>query len=162
MDAPAYWVWHRSSSLTDGELQSLREAGVKRLYWQAFETGWDGKGWKSNRISSPQKVYEGLEVIPVFRMKPESAFLGSPDAPSLLARQVRLWSEGKVEPAEIQIDFDCPDRLLDDYAEFLTKLGVEISPVKVSITALASWPGRADFEKLARSVVSLHINLEFD
>lgn len=155
MDAPAYWVWHRSSPLTDGELRSLREAGVKRLYWQAFETGWDGKGWKSNRISSPQKAYEGLEVIPVFRLKPESAFLGAPDAPVLLARQVRLWLEGKVEPAEIQIDFDCPDRLLGNYAEFLTKLGVEVSPVKVSITALASWPGRADFGKLARSVVSL-------
>ncbi len=155
MDAPAYWVWHRSSPLTDAELQSLREAGVKRLYWQAFETGWDGKGWKSNRISSPQRYYEGIEVIPVFRLKPESAFLGSPDAPALLARQVRLWLEGKAEPAEMQIDFDCPDRLLGKYADFLTELGMVLSPVKISITALASWPGRADFRKLARSVVSL-------
>jgi hypothetical protein len=148
MAPPEFWVWHRSSPLTADERESL---GKTPLYWQAAECEWGKAAWRVNRISPPMK---DAEIIPVFRIKPQPAFLGAPDSAKALAGEIRKWSDGSLPP-EIQIDFDCPDRLLGDYADFLETLGKEISPTRISITALASWPRYPDFMKLAESVCSL-------
>ena len=148
MAPPAFWVWHRSSPLTADERESL---GKTPLYWQAAECEWGKAAWRMNRISPPMK---DAEIIPVFRIKPQPAFLGSPDSAKSFAGEIRKWSDGS-SPREIQIDFDCPDRLLGDYAVFLKSLGQEVSPARISITALASWPRHPDFMKLAESVSSL-------
>jgi hypothetical protein len=147
MDPPAFWVWHRSSPLA--EVAAIRDAGVRTLYWQAAESSWDGKQWQSNRISKPSSHPKGVEVIPVFRLKPESSFLGSPNAAGKLGNDIRLWfAEHEGSRSEIQIDFDCPDRLLGEYARFLGALGDEIKPTKIGITALASWPRHPKFKEL--------------
>ncbi len=148
MAPPAFWVWHRSSPLTADEREFL---GKTQLFWQAAECEW-GKGkWRMVRIAPAMKE---AEIIPVFRIKPEPAFLGSPDSAKALAADIRKWSGGST-PEEIQLDFDCPDRLLGEYADFLKSLGKKIAPTRLSITALASWPRHPEFEKLAESVVSL-------
>ena len=152
MAPPAFWVWHRSSALKPDEKTRLKEAGVHSLYWQAAECEWKNGGWQVNRIATPMADTAGMDIIPVFRLKPESAFLGSPDSARLLADQVRDWSGTGLR--EIQIDFDCPDRLLESYAGFLESFGQAVSPAKVSITALASWPRHPKFGKLARAVSS--------
>jgi hypothetical protein len=155
MDPPAFWVWHRSSPLKPAESASLAKAGVCSLYWQAAECGWEDGRWKINRISPPKTGGKELEIIPVFRIKPEPAFLGSPNAARLLAEEVRAWSGRPTSSGKIQLDFDCPVRLLDSYARFLESFGTEIQPASVSITALASWPQHAGFRNLALSVKSL-------
>lgn len=148
MAPPAFWVWHRTSPLTADERASL---GKTPLYWQAAECEW-GKGkWRVVRIAPAMKE---AEIIPVFRIKPEPAFLGSPDSAKALAANIRRWSDGWT-PQEIQLDFDCPDRLLGEYADFLKSLGKEMAPTRISITALASWPRHPEFGKLAESVSSL-------
>lgn len=148
MAPPAFWVWHRTSPLTADERGSL---GKTPLYWQAAECEW-GKGkWRMVRIAPAMK---DREIIPVFRIKPEPAFLGSPDSAKALAAEIRKWSDGWT-PHEIQLDFDCPDRLLGEYAGFLKSLGKEVTPTRISITALASWPRHPEFGKLAESVSSL-------
>lgn len=148
MAPQAFWVWHRSSPLTTDERAAL---GKTPLYWQAAECEW-GKGkWRVIRIAPAMKE---AEIIPVFRIKPEPAFLGAPDSAKALAREIHKWSDG-LTPGEIQLDFDCPDRLLGDYVGFLKSLGKELSPTRISITALASWPRHPGFETLAESVVSL-------
>lgn len=155
MAAPAFWVWHRTSPLKPAEKESLENAGVHSLYWQAAECGWKDGRWNIVRISSPVAVTEDLEIIPVFRIKAEPAFLGSPDAARLLAEQIHQWSGTSPWPAEIQLDFDCPASLLVHYARFLKSLGAGIPPARVSITALASWPQSDGFRELALSVSSL-------
>jgi len=50
----------------------------------------------------------------------------------------------------LQIDFDCPDRLLGEYAALLDEL--RATWPKLGITALAHWPTVKDFPQLARSV----------
>jgi hypothetical protein len=155
MVPPAFWVWHRSSPLKPSESEFLRAAGVHKLYWQATESRWKDGRWRATEVSKYLTHSADLEVIPVFRLTPESAFLGSPGAAKALAEQVRDWSGTAEMPVEIQIDFDCPARLLDRYAGFLEDLGRALSPIRVSATALASWPRAAGFEKLADSVCSL-------
>ena len=153
MDPPAFWIWHRSSTLNAAELESLKRAGVRSLFWQAAECRWD-HGWRVNRIARPMAA-AGLEITPVFRIQPEPAFLGNPGSAALLAETVREWSAGAGLPREVQLDFDCPDRLLGSYAKFLREFGGAIAPTTVSITALAAWPRHPDFGKLADSVSSL-------
>ncbi|WP_345715727.1 DUF3142 domain-containing protein [Luteolibacter yonseiensis] len=153
-EAPAYWVWHRSSRLTGKELSELHHAGTKRLCWQAVECGWKDGKWDAVRISKSFPRPEGIAVIPVFRIKPDTAFLENPDAAKALGRLFTLWADGATYQ-ELQIDLDCPVRLLDRYGKFLRELGEHVAPAEISITALASWPQHPDFLKLARSVRSM-------
>ncbi|MBC8127819.1 MAG: DUF3142 domain-containing protein [Gloeobacteraceae cyanobacterium ES-bin-144] len=155
MEPPAYWVWHRSSQLKPGEMATLKQAGVKSLYWQAAECAWADENWHFNPISEPMSGGAELEIIPVFRIQPQPAFLGSPEAAPMLARQINKWSRSHPAPRVVQLDFDCPDRLLGKYAAFLKAFAKAVAPTRVSITALAGWPRSTDFERLAMSVDSL-------
>lgn len=145
----AFWVWHRSSSLDDEEARKLDQAGVRRLYWQVVETTWSGGRWQSTRIAK-SATQEGFTIIPVFRIKPDSSFLDNPAATFAFVDLVRRWSvTGQL--SEIQIDFDCPDRLLGSYAAFLREVKSGLM-VRLSVTALASWPRHSDFKTLSASV----------
>ncbi len=156
MEPPAFWVWHRSSPLKPAEVETLRANGVRLLYWQAAECGWSGKDWQVNRIAAPIDGGADLTIVPVFRLKPDAGFLGSPDAAGQLAKAVRAWHGKSAAPEEIELDFDCPARLLGNYAKFLHAFGKEVSPARVSITALTSWPRHPQFEQLADAVSSFH------
>ncbi|MBX3742129.1 MAG: DUF3142 domain-containing protein [Akkermansiaceae bacterium] len=147
----AFWVWHRSSPLTAEEIASLEAAGTTELFWQAVETGWKDGRWQSARIAEPMAAVPDVTIIPVFRIKPDAAFLGDPAAAATFARMVRLWT-GDTSIPEIQLDFDCPDRLLAAYGGFLQSVAGELPGTRISITALASWPRSPQFAKLARSV----------
>ncbi len=151
MEPSAFWVWHRSSPLSGEEIAKLRIAGTKDLCWQAVECGWEEGRWKSTRISRPPPVIPGITITPVFRIKPDASFLDDPSSAPLLAKMAGLWSEGAAMPG-IQLDFDCPDRLLAVYAKFIGGLRKQLPDTRISITALAAWPRQAGFRELARSV----------
>lgn len=154
METPAYWVWHRSGDLKPAEIENLRQAETKKLCWQAVECGWKSGKWDAVRIAAPMAEIDGVEITPVFRIRPEPAFLGSPDAVESFARIFRNWADGG-KISGLQLDFDCPARLLGPYGKFLRELGRRLAPVKVSITALASWPGNPEFDQLAHSVSAM-------
>jgi len=147
----AFWVWHRSSPLSAAEISSLEGAGTRELFWQAVETGWNDGRWQSVRISEPMAALPGITIVPVFRIKPDAVFLGDPAAAGGFARMVRLWA-GDTLLAEVQLDFDCPDRLLTAYGDFLRAVAGELPGTRLSITALASWPRNPHFPKLAAAV----------
>jgi hypothetical protein len=153
--APAFWVWHRRSDLTDPERNALRRAGVERLCWQVAECGWHEGRWQSVEISRHLKSDDVPAVVPVFRIKPDAGFLGSPGSAAALARQILAWWDRSEPPAEVQFDFDCPARVLVEYARFLSEMKRQLKPARISITALASWPDAPGFGVLARSVDSL-------
>jgi hypothetical protein len=58
-------------------------------------------------------------------------------------------TERGISPAELQIDYDCPQSKLGDYAKFLTELRDRLPSQKLTITTLPSWLGEADFPTLA-------------
>lgn len=156
MEPPAFWVWHRSSPLKPAEVETLRANGVRTLSWQVAECEWSGKDWLVNRIAAPVDGGVDLRIVPVFRLKPDAGFLSAPGAAERLAKAVRAWHGKRAAPEEIELDFDCPARLLGNYAKFLRAFGKEVSPARVSVTALASWPDHPQFEKLADAVSSFH------
>lgn len=155
MEPPAFWVWHRSSPLKPAEMETLRANGVRTLYWQAAECEWAGGDWRIHRISDSQKSVNAPTFVHVFRIRPEPGFLGSPSAAAGLAASIQSWNSGASDLAEVQLDFDCPDRLLENYAKFLRAFGTAMAPTRVSITALAGWPENPNFQPLADAVSSL-------
>ncbi len=154
MEPPAFWVWHRGSPLDPAEIARLREAGTRKLFWEVVECRWTGTRWDAARIAKFQPPPAGISLVPVFRIKPDPAFLGSPAAVKSLHQLILLWAAGN-PLEEIQLDFDCPDRVLESYGKFLRELRRELGPKKLSITALAAWPRHPAFPRLARSVDSL-------
>ncbi len=54
-------------------------------------------------------------------------------------------------PAELQIDFDCPERRLGGYRHWVRAVRQRIAPVPVTITALPSWLDRRAFRPLVEA-----------
>ena len=53
-----------------------------------------------------------------------------------------------VEPAELQLDFDCVESKLDDYHNWLLAVQRRVAPVPVTITALPNWLNSPAFARL--------------
>ncbi len=151
-DVPsAFWVWHRATPLTASETAALGAQGVEVLYWQAGELTAKTTGWSWSR--APIEVSElapNLRVIPTVRLESEVPDPFQP--PHLVELRTMLRKIATRGPA-LQIDYDCPDRLLDRYAETLTELRRDFP--QLSITALAHWVRRAEWPRLAAAVAEV-------
>lgn len=56
-----------------------------------------------------------------------------------------------INPAELQLDFDCAESKLDGYRVCAEAIRRRISPVSLTITALPSWLNQAAFERLVQA-----------
>ncbi|CAN5671019.1 hypothetical protein BH09VER1_BH09VER1_01780 [soil metagenome] len=145
----SFWVWNRTEPLSSSEKASLQALGVETLYWELGElantTGhWS---WKRPPMASLPAAAP-FQVIPVIRL--ESSVKAPFENPVALAAMIQsVVSEG----AELQIDYDAPDRLLVDYADFL-RLLKERYP-RISASALAGWVDHPAFPRLQSSVAEL-------
>ncbi|MEO8352350.1 MAG: DUF3142 domain-containing protein [Chthoniobacteraceae bacterium] len=143
-----YWVWHRTTRLTDTETTELDEQGVKFLYWQAGELTAKAAGWVWSR--APLNVSElapKRRVIPTVRLESD---VSDPFQPSSVVELRTMLRQTAAGGTALQIDYDCPDRLLDRYAETLAELRRDFP--QLSITALAHWVRRAEWPRLAAAV----------
>ena len=147
---PGFWVWHRSSALTRQEKESLPTGG--RLYRQIAEFGWRDGAWAPRPVAGAKVLLDN--EIPVVRIDPGPAFLDRPDAAAMLAKWLRHHFNGNVPPS-LQLDHDCPVRLLPRYATFLRELRGELGLKEISITALAGWVESPAFKQLAEATDEL-------
>jgi hypothetical protein len=140
----SFWVWNRADPLTLPERTALLAAGVNRLYWQSGEVE-IREGTLVLRRTAPLPFAEnsardedrGPQIIPVIRV---STAIRSPEQFSAeafgrLLRPVVDTAPGR----ELQIDFDCPDRLLSLYAERLRAVRQFADARRLTVTALAEW-----------------------
>lgn len=133
----ACWVWNRAAPLTAGERTALTTAGVTRLYWQAGELELRG-GALALRRPPVREIGADPEIVPVVRV---STAIRSPEQFTGADLGRALQGLGP----EVQIDFDCPDRLLPVYAERLRTARAVAGLRRLTVTALAGWaeaPGR--------------------
>jgi hypothetical protein len=143
----AYWVWHRAQPLAEVEKAVLLRQGVRTLYWSVGELEMRAGHWHwKNAPVAVEELAPGFHIVPVVRLTSEER---APFAPAAMQDLME-----KLPPTArdggLQIDFDCPDRVLGDYATALA--GLRRSVPHLSITALTHWPGLAGFPALVRSV----------
>jgi hypothetical protein len=149
---PGFWIWHRSSDLSPIESTHLQRLGSPRLYRQIAEFGWrDGK-WAPRPLSKEAPTLDG--AVPVIRLDPGPAFLDHQDNAEALAMWLHYYFPAGV-PSSLQLDYDCPARLLPRYADVLKKLKTTLALKEISATALATWIDAPGFKKLTGTVDEL-------
>jgi hypothetical protein len=157
----AFWVWNRLDPLTSPERTALLAAGVNRLYWQSGEVEIQ-QGDLVWRRTAPLPFPEdsaavddrGPEIIPVVRV---STTIRSPEQFSAEAFGRLLRPVVDAAPGrELQIDFDCPDRLLGLYAERLRAVRQFADVRRLTVTALAGWADAPDSAQLWPAVDAVY------
>lgn len=151
---PSFWVWNREAAIPAPQLEQLRAAGVRTLYWQAGSLRAEGGRWVSETpLRLPTEAMSGIALVPVFRLRPGKEDPLTTDAGKDLAVTVRKLAGARFDT--VQIDFDCPDRLLAQYAGFLRACRVALAPTHLTATALAGWSRTPVFAALQESVEAL-------
>ena len=132
----SFWVWNRVLPLTLAERTALHAAGIDRLYWQVGELELHGSTLVLRRTADPATPL-GPEIIPVVRV---STAIRSPEqfTGEALGRALRTVADA-APGREVQLDFDCPDRLLPVYAERLRAARRVADIRRLTVTALAGW-----------------------
>ncbi len=144
----SFWVWHRSVPLRAEESDELLRQEVRTLYWHvgAMENRGGDWRWKAPPVAVGA-VAPQFRVVPVVRLTSEAKMPFAAEAMPTLVEKLKVVA---TETGAVQLDYDCPDRLLGTYAVALGDLRWTIP--RISITALAHWPRLADFAALTRNV----------
>lgn len=141
----AFWVWHRRDSLTSEERTAVSASDAK-LFWHVGELALSGSTaqWRWREAMPPE-----VDAVPVVRIDLTGA---APFSQAALANTLVAMAD---KDGRLQIDCDCPDRLLGDYASFLVELRRRVP--HLSATALAGWSEKPAFEDLQKAVESLAV-----
>ncbi|MBA3962747.1 MAG: DUF3142 domain-containing protein [Chthoniobacterales bacterium] len=141
----AYWAWQRNEPPNARDLAALARQGVRTLYWQLGTLRNKGDSWQwAARFQLP--VVPDFEVVPVVRLESHAR-----EPFSEKSTQALLQSLAFVQKRErLQIDYDCPDRLLSDYAATLRRIRALVP--RLTITALPGWIGKKAMTEIAKNV----------
>jgi hypothetical protein len=146
-----FWVWHRTTPLTQAQRAELAAQEVKTLFWNVGEMNDAADSWQ---WKTPPRaligVADGFTVIPVVRLTSERK---TPFTPAALPPLCEALKTVAGEAGRVQLDFDSPDRLLPHYAAALHEIRRFVP--HLSITALAEWPRLPGFAALTREVEAI-------
>lgn len=155
------WYWHSPFVVSGRERSLLKSAGITTVYVRTGTFTTDGKRlllampqvWKSKA--------DGLRIVTVFNFDPGLLkHFGELPVESMAKdvseRIVKALAEAKsqgVTLGGVQLDIDCPTRLLPKYADFLSRVRKAVGPVgSFSITALPTWLSSRDLLRVAKQV----------
>ena len=131
----AFWVWQRSEPLSEAERVELSAQGVRTIYWQTGELENVGETWRwKARFALPSPGSGGLRFVPVVRLESREK---SPFSEASIEALLGALSTVTKGANELQIDYDAPDRLIEEYASSLKKIHALVP--KLGITALPGW-----------------------
>lgn len=151
----SYWVWHRSAALRTDEIAELQRQGVAKLYWHvATVRAVEGQWRSAAQIELPPRAAGELALVPVVRIEPGADVPLSSAAADAFAAMLRGAAQ-RLGAAEVQIDYDCPERRRPEYASFLARCRAQLAPVRLSAAVLAGWSKSPALAQLQQSVDGL-------
>lgn len=148
-----YWIWNRPGGYPAQITQGLAPQGVKKLYYYAGELENTGAEWSWKIPLQRQKPMDGITLVPVVRISSVGKTPFTDASFANLLEKLKTAVAAVPENHALQIDFDCPDRLLGDYAQALGKIHAVIP--QLSITALVGWCKSPEWDRLQSSVDEL-------
>jgi Protein of unknown function (DUF3142) len=147
------YVWQQAESpaLTDAVRIALPE--LSSLSFHAADIHFAGKTASVQKFPIPWSLLakSGKPVSLVIRIY--SGSLGSPEIDpmrDLIHDLLAATHEAGLTCREIQLDYDCSESYLPDYAEYLGALRRAVPEVPLPITALPTWLPYPEFRDLAR------------
>jgi len=152
------YVWQRQFSRAVYEAIELVKGDVDACAILAAEINWEAGQPRLFRSAANYKLLAtaGRPVGLVLRIGPWAGKFASDDETArylsgvVLALLKTARSDG-LEPAELQVDFDCASSKLAGYRLWLEAVKPIAGPTKIVFTALPDWLGREDFPALARA-----------
>ena len=141
------YVWQRQ--WTPAVASALEQSADLVRDWRVLAAETDGEG--RLRATAPdwsELASTRRSIIAVIRIDGQ---LARWDEDRLLADTrdlVARWREASVALAGIEIDHDCATARLPAYARFLTKLRAELGSTPLSITALPTWLGSHELDRV--------------
>ena len=131
----SFWVWQRGEPLSDSERAELSAQGVRTIYWQAGELENVGETWRwKARFALAASRPGELTFIPIVRLESREK---SPFSKTSLESLLGALALVTKDAGELQLDYDAPDRLVEEYAAALKKIHTLVP--KLTITALPGW-----------------------
>lgn len=153
----AFWVWQRSEPLAETERAELAAQGVRTIYWQAGEIENVGETWRwKARFALPQSRPGELTFVPVVRLESREK---SPFSKTSLESLLGALSAVTKDAGELQLDYDAPDRLVEEYAAALKKIHALVP--KLTSTALPGW-SRSRMLRILESSVDELVPMLYD
>jgi hypothetical protein len=146
------YIWQREWNIPMREAIDERADSFEKILVLAAEISWRG----TNRIFEPvsidystlaKKPQVGLAIrINAYKGALDSA--GVADLANLSAGVVEEAHKQGFAPAELQLDYDCPDSKLDSYRLLVSEVKKRVKPMPVTITSLPSWLDARGFKEL--------------
>jgi hypothetical protein len=154
----ALWYWHQPFRIAPSEAAEWKAVGVRQLYVRAGTFRKEGQVAKLILPEIWAGPSEGLDVhlvfnfdytlVDTFEQMPLEGLARSVQA-QILAERARAERAG-IPVVGIELDFDCPTRLLPRYADLLHRLRPALRSARsaLSITALPTWFGSGAVEQV--------------
>ncbi len=155
----SYWYWHTPYTLSPDDLAGLKKLGVRQLFGRAGTFTKDGERLLP---SVPQKFEApDFPIHLVYNFDAGAiAHLGefrAADMAKVIAEQFEkdraACGQAHIEVRGIQLDIDCPTRVLPVYAALLREVRAQLpKKTALSITALPTWFGSDDLRQVVEEV----------
>ena len=157
------WYWHSPFQVTDAELGWLKKIGVSTIYVRAATFTTDGVHVKTMIPQTWNSNAKGMPIVLTFNFdgglrshfeKFSNATIVADVLPAIARIRKTARAKG-IHVAGIQMDVDCPTRLLPKYAKLihsigdgLRKKGTLESKDSFSTTALQTWLNSRHYQDL--------------
>ncbi len=159
------WYWNSPFVVSDSDLKSLKEIGVKTLYVREATFTTDGKNLLTEFHEHWDSPSRGFKIVLVYNfdagvirhfgaLSTDALISGISDGVEKTASLVKGHG---LAISGIQFDFDCPTRLLSKYASLLGSVRSELVKRKLlttgqsfSSTALQTWLKSPQYAELAK------------
>ncbi len=140
------YVWQRAWTPAVCEAVQNTGNGFSRLVVLAAEVSFRNNSPRIVRVPVDYRALQksNLPTGIALRIGPyQGVFTSSAEATSLIANLaaslINRAREAGIDPAELQIDFDCAESKLDGYRVWVKTVREKISPIPVTITTLPCW-----------------------
>lgn len=153
------WYWHTPFRITAAEKSTLREIGVRTLYVRGGTFTTDGKRanlafgqrWETGlrdldvvlTLNFDGGLVSHLEEIPVETL--------ATDVGKGIEKAMNAAAAVGIRPVGVQLDIDCPTRVLPRYAALLRAIRPHVKG-SFSITALPTWISSSKIDEVAEAV----------
>ncbi|MHC4193207.1 MAG: DUF3142 domain-containing protein, partial [Planctomycetota bacterium] len=152
------YVWQRDWDETLSRAVHGASPQTSRFVVLAAEISWESGQPKVVYVPINYDVLKaaGRSFGLAMRMGAYSGTFDKSDAATSLVAGIAdsLIAEARsngLEPAELQLDFDCAESKLDRYLSLVEVLDKQIHPAALTITALPCWLKHRSFARLARA-----------
>jgi len=139
------YVWQRAwkESRVAESLARARPSGIRRVVALAAEARWQQGRWEVARVELDYAALRETELPIGLAVRagifPQTETNATQRLAALAQSVVREARANHIEPAELHLDFDCPENKLEEFRAWLATMREAVAPVPLIITTLPCW-----------------------